>query len=188
MSILQTNIEQLEIVARSLTALESTLDKAVDIVRSCLAGGHKLLVCGNGGSAADASHLATEFVSRFKDERRPYPAIALNDFGSTLTAIGNDYAFEEVFSRQIWGFGQPGDVLIVFTTSGRSPNIIRALKEANARGLKSIAFLGRGGGAAKGMATVELLVASESTARIQEAHQILLHALCEMTETGLARN
>ena len=185
MTPLEANIQQLESVARSLTQLECSLAKAVDVVRACLAGGHKLLVCGNGGSAADASHLATEFVSRFNNERRPYPAIALNDLGSTLTAIGNDYAFEEIFARQVWGFGQPGDVLIAFSTSGRSPNIVRALKEAASRDLTSIAFLGKDGGSAKGLATVELIVASESTARIQEAHQMLLHTLCEMVEVGL---
>ena len=185
MTPLQTNIQQLESVARSLTQLEGPLAAAVQAVQSCLAGHHKLLVCGNGGSAGDASHLATEFVSRFQKERRPFPAIALTDFGGTLTAIGNDYAFEEIFARQVWAFGQPGDVLIAFSTSGQSRNIVRALKEAASRELTSVAFLGKDGGSAKGLATVELIVASESTARIQEAHQMLLHTLCEMVESGL---
>jgi phosphoheptose isomerase len=183
---LQQNIDGSVAVTRSLAALETQVRLAAQIITDCLSSGHKLLVCGNGGSAADASHLACEFVSRFLTERRSYPAISLNDSGSTLTAIGNDYAFEEVFARQVRGFGQPGDVLVVFTTSGRSPDIIAALRESTRGQLKSIAFLGRDGGLARGLATVELIVASDITARIQEGHQVLYHTICEMADTQLA--
>jgi len=145
-----------------------------------------LLVCGNGGSAADASHFATEFVVRFMKDRPPYPAICLTGDGGLLTAAGNDYGFDEIFARQVAAFGLPGDLLICLTTSGKSRNVERALEEAKARKLKTIAFLGRDGGSTIGMADVDLLVRGDLTARIQEAHQLLLHVLCETVESRLA--
>jgi D-sedoheptulose 7-phosphate isomerase len=148
--------------------------------------GNKLLVCGNGGSAADAAHFATELVVRFAKDRRAYPAICLSGDGGLLTAAGNDYGFDEVFARQVAAFGIPGDVLISLTTSGNSKNVKRALEEAKMLKLKTIAFLGRDGGSTIGIADVDLLVRSDSTARIQEAHQLLLHVLCETIETCLA--
>ena len=150
--------------------------------------GNKLLVCGNGGSAADASHFATEFVVRFTKDRPAYPAICLSGDGRLLTAAGNDYGFDEVLARQVVTFGLQSDVLICLTTSGKSRNVERALEEAKAHKLKTIAFLGRDGGSTIGMADVDLLVPSESTARIQEAHQFLLHVLCEAIESRLAEN
>lgn len=172
---------------QSLQTLEGPLQQAAQIVGRSLAGGHKLLVCGNGGSAADAAHLATEFVCRYQHDRRPYPAIALGDAGSTLTAIGNDYEFNEIFARQVRAFGQKGDVLIAFTTSGNSKNVLLALQAAAKLGVESIAFLGRSGGDCKGLATVELLVPSDTTARVQEAHKVLLHGMCELIEQNLPR-
>jgi phosphoheptose isomerase len=145
-----------------------------------------LLVCGNGGSAADASHFATEFVVRFLKDRPAYPAICLAGDGGLLTAVGNDYGFDEIFARQVAAFGLPGDLLICLTTSGKSRNVERALEEAKARKLKTIAFLGRDGGSTIGMADVDLLVRGDLTARIQEAHQLLLHVLCETVESRLA--
>src|SRR5262249_38280916 len=127
------------------------------------------------------------FVVRFVDDRRPYPAIAFTESGSTLTAAANDYGFDEVFARQVRAFGQKGDVLIVFTTSGKSRNVLLALEAARKLGLESIAFLGRDGGECKGIATVDLIVASEHTARIQEAHHVLVHVLCEMAEGSLPK-
>lgn len=171
---------------RSLTRLESPFTRASNLVVDCLASGHKLLVCGNGGSATDAAHLATEFVVRYVRDRRPYPAIALTESGSTLTATSNDYGFDQVFARQVRALGQPGDVLVVFSTSGQSISVVRALEQASGDGLQSIAFLGRDGGQAKEMATVELIVPTDSTARIQEAHAVLIHALCETVEQRLA--
>ncbi len=170
----------------SLRGLESGVTRAAGLITDCLAGGRKLLACGNGGSAADAAHLATEFVVRFDRERRPYPAIALSDSGSTLTAAGNDYEFAEVFARQVNAFAQPGDVLVAISTSGRSSNVIKALDAARCAGIESIALLGRDGGPAKGLATVDLIVADETTARIQEAHAVLIHALLEDVEARLA--
>lgn len=170
---------------QSLPALEPRIIQATEQVVRCLKNGHKVLVCGNGGSASDAAHLTTEFVVRYLHDRRPYPAIALTESGSTLTAAGNDYGFEQLFARQVEALGQPDDVLIVFSTSGKSVNILRALEQARSMGVDSIAFLGRDGGPAKGMATVELIVPNESTARVQEAHAVLIHALCQMVEQSM---
>ena len=173
---------------QSLLDLDPHVAKAAGLIEESLRAGNKLLVCGNGGSAADASHFATEFVVRFIKDRPAYPAICLAADGGLLTAAGNDYGFDEIFARQVAAFGLPGDVLICLTTSGRSKNIERALQEAKARKLKTIVFLGRDGGSTVGMADVDLLVRSNSTARIQEAHQLLLHVLCEISETRLSGN
>jgi D-sedoheptulose 7-phosphate isomerase len=172
---------------RSLATLEEPLQRAARLIEECLATRHKLLVCGNGGSAADAADFSTEFTCRFKHDRRPYPALNLALGGSLLSAIGNDYGFEEIFARQVVAFGERGDALVAITTSGKSRNIIRALEESKARGLTSVALLGRDGGSAKGMADVELIVPSDTTARIQEAHKFLLHVLCETVEAQLPR-
>ena len=172
---------------QSLLALDSEVAKAAELIEQCLRAGNKLLVCGNGGSAADASHFATEFVVRFMKERPAYPAICLAGDGGLLTATGNDYGFEEVFARQVAAFGLPGDVLVCLTTSGKSKNVERALQDAKARELKTIAFLGRDGGSTIGMADVDILVRSDSTARIQEAHQLLLHVLCQAVEAHLTQ-
>lgn len=169
----------------SLKAFDQPLADAASLVSHSLRSGGKLLVCGNGGSAADAAHFATEFLCRFMGDRAPFPALSLTSEGSLLTAIGNDYAFDEVFARQVWGLARPGDILVVFTTSGKSRNVLRALEEARTRGIKSIAFLGRDGGFTRGIATVEFLVAGDVTARIQEAHKLLFHVLCEMVEPDL---
>jgi phosphoheptose isomerase len=185
--VLKTAIEAAKETLQSLLELESQVARAADLIEQCLRGGNKLLVCGNGGSAADASHFATEFVVRFMKDRPAYPAICLAGDGGLLTAAGNDYGFDEIFARQVAAFGVAGDVLICLTTSGKSRNIERALQEAKTRELKTIAFLGRDGGSTIGMANVDLLVRGDSTARIQEAHQLLLHVLCEMVEGRLAR-
>jgi phosphoheptose isomerase len=173
---------------QSLFDLDAQVAKAADLIEESLRAGNKLLVCGNGGSAADASHFATEFVVRFTKDRPAYPAICLSGDGGLLTAAGNDYGFDEVFARQVAAFGLQGDVLICLTTSGKSRNVERALEEAKAHKLKTIAFLGRDGGSTIGMADVDLLVRSDSTARIQEAHQLLLHVLCETIESRLAES
>ena len=169
----------------SLRNLEAQVRSAADLIEQCLRAGNKLLVCGNGGSATDASHFATEFVVRFAKDRRALPAICLASDSGILTAAANDYGFDEIFARQVAAFGVPGDVLICLTTSGKSKNLIRALEEAKARKLKTIAFLGRDGGSTIGIADVDLLVKSDSTARVQEAHQLLLHVLCEIIESRL---
>ena len=184
-SILSRAIDDSTRTLESLKSLEPQMAKAADLIEQCLRTGNKLLVCGNGGSAADAAHFATELVVRFAKDRRSYPAICLASDGGLLTAAANDYGFDEIFSRQVTAFGRRGDVLICLTTSGRSKNVVRALEEAKARKLKTIAFLGRDGGSTIGMADIDLLVRSDSTARIQEAHQLVLHVLCEVVESHL---
>jgi phosphoheptose isomerase len=185
-SIFQQAINNSIQTLESLVDLDAQIAKAADLIEQCLRAGNKLLLCGNGGSAADAAHFATELVVRFAKDRRAYPAICLANDGGLLTAAGNDYGFEEIFARQVAAFGLPGDVLICLTTSGKSKNVRRALEEAKSRKLKTIAFLGRDGGSTIGLADVDLLVANDLTARIQEAHQLLLHVLCEVVEERLA--
>jgi D-sedoheptulose 7-phosphate isomerase len=186
-SIFQRAIGDSIATLQSLEKLEPQFARAANLITDCLTNKNKLLMCGNGGSASDAAHFATEFVVRFMKDRPAYPAICLTGDGGLLTAAGNDYGFDEIFARQVSAFGLPGDVLICLTTSGKSRNVKRALEEAKARKLKTIAFLGRDGGSTIGLADVDLLVASDSTARIQEAHKLLLHVLCETVESRLAQ-
>ena len=187
MTQLQRAIEESISTIRGLNTLEEPLARAAKMILGCLTSGHKLLVCGNGGSASDVTHLATEFLCRFREDRRPYPAISLTANGEYMTAVCNDYHADEIFARQVWGLGEKGDLLIAFTTSGKSKNVLRALEEAKRKGLESISFLGRDGGFTKGIATVDLIVAGNSTARIQEAQKVLMHALCEMVEEKLPK-
>jgi D-sedoheptulose 7-phosphate isomerase len=167
--------------------LEGDIGQAAGLIVECLTSGHKLLVCGNGGSAADAADFSTEFACRFIDDRRPYPALNLAQGGSLLTATGNDYGFGEIFARQIVAFGQPEDLLIAISTSGNSVNIRRALEEGQTGKLKTMALLGRSGGVCKGLADIDLIVPAKATARIQEAHKFILHVLCEMCEARLPK-
>jgi D-sedoheptulose 7-phosphate isomerase len=171
----------------ALGPLEKPLGKAAAAVLDALTSGHKLMLCGNGGSSSDAAHIAAEFVCRFLGDRRPYPALALGVDGGLLTAIGNDYEFGDAFARQVHAFGQPGDVLIGLTTSGKSRNILSAIEEARRRGMVTVALLGRDGGFTKGAADIEIIVPGSATARIQEAQKFLLHVLCEIVEEKLPR-
>ena len=180
--LLQKNIGAATQTIQSLSALAEPLQRAADLISQSLLAGHKLLTCGNGGSAADAAHFATELVVRFMGDRRHFAALALTESGSTLTAMGNDFTFEQIFARQVHAFGRPGDVLVAFSTSGNSRNILLALEAAAAVGMKSVVFLGKGGGFTRNKATVELLVPSQATTRVQEAHLLLYHTLCEMIE------
>jgi D-sedoheptulose 7-phosphate isomerase len=184
-STFQRSIDDATRTLESLKKLEPQVAKARELIEQCLRAGNKLLVCGNGGSAADAAHFATELVVRFAKDRRAQPAICLASDGGLLTAAANDYGFDEIFARQVAAFGRPGDVLICLTTSGKSNNVKRALEEAKTRKLETIALLGRDGGSTIGIADVDLLVKSDSTARSQEAHQVLLHVLCEMIESSI---
>jgi D-sedoheptulose 7-phosphate isomerase len=187
MTPVQTCIDQAAQTIESLRAMEPAIVRAADLVRACLLGGGKLLACGNGGSAGDVSDFTTEYVCRYVGDRQPYPAINLTADGSLLTATANDYGYDEVFARQVRGFGQPGDVLIALSTSGKSKSIVRALEAARDLQLKSIALLGKDGGEAMGLATVDLIVPSPITARIQEAHKFLLHTICELVDPSLKR-
>jgi phosphoheptose isomerase len=184
-NLLKTAISNATETLGALEKLERPIGEAAELIVDCLSRGNKVLVCGNGGSAADAADFCTEFACRFEKDRRPYPALNLSQGGSLMTATANDYGFDEVFARQIRAFGLTGDLLIAISTSGNSKNIERALAEAKARGLKTIALLGREGGASRGIADIELIVPGRSTARIQEAHKFLLHVWCEICELRL---
>jgi D-sedoheptulose 7-phosphate isomerase len=151
-----------------------------------LKSGGKILTCGNGGSAADAMHLAEELVGRYCSNRRSLAGVSLAADGTALTCIGNDFGFENVFSRQVEGLGNKNDLLVCFSTSGNSPNILRALDAARSKGVKSVALLGKDGGKAKGKADFEIIVANSDNGRIQEVHTLILHALLEVIEREVA--
>ena len=147
--------------------------------------GNKVLICGNGGSAADAQHIAAELVGRFQVDRSGLPAIALTTDTSILTSIGNDYGFETIFSRQVEALGQKGDILIGFSTSGSSKNVVLAMKKAKQMGLITIAFVGQNQGPVSGTADIALQIPSQITARIQEGHQMVGHIVCDLVERAL---
>jgi len=168
-----------------LASLADPVAMAAASILETLRNGGQLLVCGNGGSAADASHFAAELVGRFQSNRRSYPAMALAETASTVTAIANDFDYEQVFSRQVEAFGRPGDLLCVFTTSGHSPNVLRALDVARAGGLRTIGFYGRTGGAAVARTDLSFCVPSDVTTLIQEGHKLLMHVVCEIIEPEL---
>src|SRR2546423_1268390 len=172
---------------QSLADLEPQIAKAGDLIVDCLTSGKKVLVCGNGGSAADAADFCTELACRFVDDRQPYPAMNLSQGGSLITAIENDYGFGEIFARQVRAFGNEADLLIAISTSGESENIQRAIGEAKNRKLRTTALLGRDGGTSAGIADVDLIVKGDSTARIQESHKFILHVLCEICEARLPK-
>ncbi|ARP84967.1 phosphoheptose isomerase [Bordetella genomosp. 9] len=162
--------------------LAEPLAVAVELLFGALANNAKILACGNGGSAADAQHFVAELVGRFERERLPLAAVALNTDTAILTAVGNDYGYDEVFERQVNALGQPGDALLAISTSGNSPNVVRAVQAAQARDMHVIALTGKGGGVIGELMTphdVHLCVPSDRTMRVQEAHIVLLHALCD---------
>lgn len=179
---------QLETTIATLTrvladeALQDALVAAAGQIATAMRSGHKLLVCGNGGSAADAQHLVAEFVVRLERNRAALPAIALTVDSSILTAGANDFGFDTVFARQVEALGQPGDVLLAISTSGNSPNCIAALDAATQRGLHTIAFTGNDGGRMRSIAGLNIVIPSDVTMHIQEAHLALEHTLCKLVE------
>ncbi|MEE9404323.1 MAG: SIS domain-containing protein [Algisphaera sp.] len=183
---LNANFDTVASVAHDARVLASPLAEAGELLRAALVGGRKLLCCGNGGSACDAAHFTAEIAGRYALERRGFPAIDLTADHSIVTALLNDYDPHDVFARQVVAQGTAGDVLCVFSTSGNSENVVRALKAAQGHGLKTVAFLGCGGGACAGLADVELVVPSTVTARVQEIHLVLYHTLCEALDPVLA--
>jgi D-sedoheptulose 7-phosphate isomerase len=166
-------------------SLPDTVAAAVYAMEVAFTHGNKLLVMGNGGSAADAQHFAAEIVGRFKLERPALPAIALTTDSSILTAIGNDYGFDAVFARQVEGLAACGDVVVGISTSGNSPNVMAALEIARSRGCKTIALLGRDGGALRALADIPVIVPSCDTPRIQEGHITIIHIICDLLEKRL---
>ncbi|HNP74173.1 MAG TPA: SIS domain-containing protein [Kouleothrix sp.] len=155
-------------------------------VRDTVLAGGLLLTCGNGGSATDAQHLAEELIGRYRGNRRALPAVSLAADISALTCIANDFGYEAVFARQVEGLGKPGDLLVCFSTSGNSPNVVAALRAARARGLGTIALLGKDGGAARALADLALVVPAADSGRVQEAHLQVLHYICEVIEQAVA--
>jgi D-sedoheptulose 7-phosphate isomerase len=181
-------LEAIALKQRAAETLSPAIARAGEALAAALAAGHKVLACGNGGSAADCQHFAAELVGRFERERPGLPAIALTVDTSALTAIGNDYAFDAIFARQVEALGAKGDVLVAISTSGNSRNVLAAMAAAKARGMAVIALTGRDGGTmAKRLGPDDhhLNVAHERTARIQEVHILALHALCDLTDNIL---
>jgi D-sedoheptulose 7-phosphate isomerase len=174
---------ELRETAEASHSLEAGVERASTLMVEVLAAGGKVLACGNGGSAAEAQHFVTELVGRYRSNRRALPAIWLGGDTGQMSCIANDFSPAEVFSRPLQAVANHGDVLLVLSSSGRSPNIIRCLEEANRNGIQSIALLGKGGGTAAEMASISVVVPSFSTARVQEIHLLIIHALCEAIET-----
>lgn len=176
-----TNIK---IHQNSVDILSPKIAQAAEIIINAYKNGNKLLLCGNGGSAADAQHIAGELVGRFKKERKGLPAIALTTDSSIMTALANDYWYDLLFSRQVEALGQEGDVLIAISTSGNSKNIIRAVETANFKGLKTIGFLGGDGGKLKDLVDASLVVDYKGSARVQEVHILMAHIICGLVDAN----
>lgn len=177
--------EHLE-VAKALPRLVSDVSKALDMIYASLATGGQLFIAGNGGSAADAQHIAAELTGRFFRERRPFRAMALHGNTSALTAIGNDYGFDRVFARELTAYARPGDVLMAISTSGNSQNILRAIEAAHECKVGVIGLAGETGGLMRGVCDICICVQSKSTPRIQEMHITIGHAICQLLEERLA--
>ena len=177
--------ESAEVKARFLKENLSRLLETIKLVSHAFEAGNKVFFFGNGGSAADAQHMAAEFVNRYIMDRPPLPAIALTTDSSVLTSISNDTAFDEIFSRQLKALGKEGDVAVGITTSGNSPNVIKAFEVAKEMGMRTVALTGNDGGAISKIADLSLIVSSSSTPRVQETHILVGHLLCEMVEQQL---
>jgi len=178
----------IETKQNSLNVLGESIELASAMLHQALLGGHKILACGNGGSASDAQHFSAELLNRYERDRPGLPAIALTTDSSTLTAIANDYDYQQIYSKQITALGQPGDVLLAISTSGQSPNIVEAIQAAIEKEMQVIALTGKDGGAMSqvlGENSVEIRVPSNVTARIQEVHILVIHILCELLDLQL---
>lgn len=189
---MEKTVEQ--IFADSIVVKQETLKKnlpkivkAAQLIIEAFKNNHKLFFCGNGGSAADSQHIAAEFVGRFQKERSAWPAIALTTDTSALTALGNDYSFDIVFSRQLQALGQKGDVLVAISTSGNSKNVLEAVKQAKLLGIKTVGVTGGSGGQLAALCDITIVAASPITARIQESHLCIFHSICELVENNLTK-
>ncbi len=184
----KTFAQSIETKQASATVLAEPITRAAKLIVDTLLAGHKILTCGNGGSAGDAQHFSSEMLNRFERERPGLPAVALTTDTSTLTSIANDYSYDEVFSKQVKALGQSGDILLAISTSGNSNNVNEAIHAAHDRDMRIIAFSGRDGGQMADLLwanDIELRVPSSSTARIQEVHILIIHCLCDLTDRFL---
>jgi D-sedoheptulose 7-phosphate isomerase len=179
------NLNEHMALFQQLSGLDAAISQAIDACVQSLQKGGKLMLCGNGGSAADSQHLAAEFTGRFSKDRPPIAAVALSTDTSALTCIGNDYSFNDIFSRQVQALGKAGDCLIAISTSGNSGNVLSAVAAAQSLGISTIGLLGRDGGKLKAQCDVSIVVPSQVTARIQEAHILIGHSLCGAVELKL---
>jgi D-sedoheptulose 7-phosphate isomerase len=180
--------ESAELKIHAAAVLAQPIEQAIELMFTALSNGNKILACGNGGSAADCQHFAAELVGRFERERLPLPALALTTDTSILTAVGNDYSYLEIFSKQVQAFGQAGDVLLAFSTSGNSGNVLAAIEIAQERDMRVVALTGKGGGAIGKKLTdadVHICVPHDRTARIQEVHLVTLHCICDGIDVAL---
>ena len=181
-------LESAELKKQAAEVLADPIGNAADLMFSVLTQGNKILACGNGGSAADCQHFAAELVGRFEKERLPLPAMALTTDSSIMTAVGNDYSFRDVFTKQVQAFGQPGDLLLAISTSGNSANVMDAIEAAHDREMTVVALAGKGGGAIGQMLTendVHICVPHDRTARIQEVHLLVIHCICDGIDAAL---
>ncbi len=180
--------ESAELKIQAAAELAHPIAEAIELMFMALSNGNRILACGNGGSAADAQHFAAQLVGRFERERLPLPALALSTDSSILTAVGNDYSFAEIFSKQVQAYGQAGDLLLAISTSGSSANVVAAIEAAQERDMRIVALTGKGGGAIAGLLTdadVHICVPNERTARIQEVHLLVIHCLCDGIDVAL---
>jgi D-sedoheptulose 7-phosphate isomerase len=180
--------ESAELKIQAASQLAEPISQAVELMFTALSNGNKILACGNGGSAADCQHFAAELVGRFERERLPLPGLALTTDTSIMTAVGNDYNFNEIFSKQVQAFGQSGDVLLALSTSGNSANVVAAIEAALERDMRIVALTGKGGGAIGKQLTdadVHICVPHDRTARIQEVHLLTIHCLCDGIDVAL---
>lgn len=180
--------ESAELKIQAASLLARPIEQAVELMFGALSNGNKILACGNGGSAADCQHFSAQLVGRFERERLPLPVIALTTDTSILTAIGNDYSYQEIFSKQVQAFGQSGDVLLALSTSGNSANVIAAIEAALERDMRVVVMTGKGGGAMAKLITdadVHICVPHDRTARIQEVHLLTIHCLCDGIDVAL---
>ena len=184
--LLNTKItNQSNLLSTLLSAHGDTFSQSAKIIGDALKNRNTIFWCGNGGSAAESSHLAVELIGRFKNNRRSLPSLSLNADTAAITCIANDFGYDEIFARQLEGLGKKGDVLVVLSTSGKSENILKVLQKAKGMGITSIALLGKGGGQAAILSDYTIVIDSEETARIQEMHLLLGHTLCEYAEIAL---
>ncbi|KHD05700.1 DnaA initiator-associating protein DiaA [Candidatus Thiomargarita nelsonii] len=178
----------IELQTQAKSSLAAPIAQAGEMMANCLQQKHKIMTCGNGGSAEQAQHFSSEMINRFEKERQALAAIALTTDSSTLTSIANDYTFDKIFSRQIQALGQKGDILLALSTSGNSPNVLKAIEAAHLQNMQIILLSGRDGGKAAQSADIEIRVPSQSTARIQEVHLLIIHSLCDIIDHLITEN